>query len=243
MIRMNFKECEAIVLKGMKYNESSKILSLFTHDFGKVSFLAKGVRNVKSNQCGVFEDMNLIRIFFNNKTNRSLQVINKSENISTFRNIKTDLEKLEFAYRILEIMNNLTFDFDTSSKLFLLLKSVLYLLNSELYEGHNVYLYFQLNFAELSGVGLKSHPSVNHFSDKINETFSGKMVFNTYEKIFDKELVDILGEKQENIENYKFKKNESEKIINSLDNYLHHHIDSNYFFKSKHIFQKINRYW
>jgi len=88
MFSMNFKENEAIVIKGMKYNETSKIISLFTEEFGKVNFIAKGVRNSKSNQCGVFEEMNHIRIIFNNKTNRSLQVINKSENINTFIKIK-----------------------------------------------------------------------------------------------------------------------------------------------------------
>jgi DNA repair protein RecO (recombination protein O) len=238
---MNFKVCEAIVIKGMRYNETSKILSLFTDEFGKVNFLAKGVRNAKSNQCGVFEEMNHIRIYFNNKINRSLQVINKSENISTYKNIKSDLEKLEYAFRIIEIMNNLTFDFDSSSKLFNLLKNVLYLLNSDLYQCHNVYLYFQLNFADLSGVGLKFHPYLNENSDKIYETFSEKKEFNIYDNIFDKQLVKILGENQENIENYKFNKSECAKFIGTIDDYLHQNIDSKYFFKSKYIFQKINR--
>ncbi len=238
---MNFKDCEAIVLKGMKYNESSKILSLFTEDFGKVNFLAKGVRSMKSNQCGVFDDMNHIRIFFNNRTNNSLQVINKSENINVFNMIKINLDKLEYAYRILEIMNNLTYDFDSSSKLFGLLKNVFYFLNTDLYESHNVYMFFQLNFAEISGIGLKSHPAINFQTEKKNETFSDKMTLNRYERIFDDKLINILGKEQENIENYKFNKNESVSIINSLDDYLHQNIDSKYFFKTKHIFQKLNR--
>jgi DNA repair protein RecO (recombination protein O) len=239
---MNFKENEAIVIKGMKYNETSKIISLFTEEYGKVNFLAKGVRNSKSNQCGVFEEMNHIRIIFNNKTNRNLQVINKSENIITFSNIKSNLEKLEYAYRILEIMNNLTIDFDSGIKLFGLLKDVLYFLDSDSFESYNIYLFFQLNFAELSGVGLIFHPSFNNKSLRVSETFSNKNEFNIYDKILNEQLMEILGKNQENIENYKFKKSECVGLINYLDEYLHHNIDSKFFYKSKHIFQKINSF-
>jgi DNA repair protein RecO (recombination protein O) len=237
---MNLVECEAIVLKGMKYNESSKIISLFTEDSGKISFIAKGVRDIKSGQCGVFDDMNLIKISFNNKTSRSLQTINKAENINAFGNIKINLDKLEYGYRIIEIMNNLTFDFDVNSKGFHLIKKSLNHLNNDIIQPYNVYLYFQLNFAELSGVGLKSNLEFSEKKVNFNETFSYNLEFNKYGDLLNNNLFNILNGNIEKIETYNFSKSECARFYNLMDNYLFDNFDSKSFFKSKNIFRKIN---
>ncbi|HEY5122829.1 MAG TPA: DNA repair protein RecO [Ignavibacteria bacterium] len=237
---MNLTELDAIVLKGMRYNETSKIISLFTENSGKINFIAKGVRSIKSGQCGVFEDMNLIRISFYNKTNRSLQVINKSESIDTHNNIKCNLDKLEYAYRILEIMNNLTHNFDINPKVFKLLRNSLSYLNGNDFDGFNVYLYFQLNFAEISGIGLKSNLEFSQKNVNFYETFSYKIELNRYGELLNNNLLKILNSNIEDICLYKFSKNDCIKFIDLMDNYLFNNFDTKYFFNTKNIFKTIN---
>ena len=44
---MSAEKTLAIVLKTIEFSETSLVVSLFTHDFGKISALAKGARRAK----------------------------------------------------------------------------------------------------------------------------------------------------------------------------------------------------
>ena len=100
---MSSLKTEAIILKGFKYGDSSKIITLFSQDIGKFSAIVKGVRNSKSKNSGVFENMNLVNVLFNKKDNRDLQFISNAECISSFPKVKENFEKLMVAYKLLEL--------------------------------------------------------------------------------------------------------------------------------------------
>ena len=70
---------EAVVMKGWKLGETSKILSLFTRDFGKVKVVAKGGRGSKSKFKGCLEPLTHLRIFYYDKRTRDLQLLSQAD--------------------------------------------------------------------------------------------------------------------------------------------------------------------
>ena len=49
---MPIVKSEAFVLKSFRYGETSKIVILFTKNFGKINAIVKGARNFRSRVCG-----------------------------------------------------------------------------------------------------------------------------------------------------------------------------------------------
>lgn len=236
---MSFKESEAIVLKGMKYNDTSKIMTLYSDDFGKFNALVKGVRSIKSNQCGIFEDFNHIKVYFNYKSNRDLQIISKSECINSYQNIKTSLLKLEYAYKILEILNKLNYDFDSNRNLFNLTVKSLTFINENLFDSIIVYLFFLLNFIELSGISIKSKLN-NTESLYVRETFKENFSLNDNKDSYKSEILNIFKNGINNIENYVNEISDAKRIQFYLDSYLNDNFDIKNIFGSTLIFKKIN---
>lgn len=146
-------ETEAIVIKNFRYNESSKIVTLYGEHTGKFSALVKGVRSVKSRNVGVFENLNLIKVVFRKKYNRDLQVLSRSESLDTFDGIKSDLDCLNYAYRIIELVNKTTGEFDSDTNLYILLKASLLALDKSFQGGYiNIYLNFLSSMSRLHGI-------------------------------------------------------------------------------------------
>jgi len=148
---MALLESEAFVLNGFRYGESSKIITLYSKEFGKFNAIVKGVRNVKARHSGVYENMNLIKIFLNKKENRTLQVIGKADLISSFDGVKTDLDKLAVGYNILEILNKTSEEYDTAYNAFALLKDTFSFLEISKTNFGFMLLYFMYKLSIIQG--------------------------------------------------------------------------------------------
>jgi DNA repair protein RecO (recombination protein O) len=109
---------EAIVLSKLDYGDTSKIASLFTQDFGKISVIIKGARSAKSKIGKVVDPLNHIRIVFYNKESRDLQLISDAEIIDYLPALRDDLEKLKYSYSVLELINKLIPEHESNPKLF-----------------------------------------------------------------------------------------------------------------------------
>lgn len=214
---MAFVSSEAFVIKKFKYGDTSLIVTLFSSNHGKFNALIKGARNAKSGLSGVFENINHISIYYNKKENRELQNISKSENINSFPAIKQNLDKLNVAYRILELSDKLLFSYDVNKKVFLLLKNSLNALEKNQNNFLSILLYFQLFLSVYTGVGYlyknEDSPSVN------DETF----VYGTSFKEIDETndiLLSIGKTNPENIDKLNFDENKIRQIIDKLDYHL-----------------------
>lgn len=154
---MALLESEAFVLNGFRYGESSKIITLYSKEFGKFNAIVKGVRNVKARHSGVYENMNLIKIFLNKKENRSLQVISKAEIISQHEGVKSNLDKLAIGFSMLEILNKTSEEYDTSYNAFALLKDVFEFLENIKTNFEFVLLYYMYKLSLVQGFDFLSY--------------------------------------------------------------------------------------
>lgn len=149
---MSIKETEAIVLHSRKQGETSKILTMLTHSFGKMSLMAKGSRNVKSKYLGVLETFNYISIIFYYKESRSLQFTSQAEIIDSFPGIHAELGKMALAAVPLEIIEKTEPREHKNPQLFQLLLDTLRAFETCTSGLKNITRSFQLKFLKISGI-------------------------------------------------------------------------------------------
>lgn len=106
---MDILSLKAFVLRRIRYGESSLIVSLFSDERGKLSVIAKGARSnkSKSGMASVLEPLNLIEAEVYFKATREIQLIGKADIIADFSGIKSDLDRMETAAKILRTLDSL----------------------------------------------------------------------------------------------------------------------------------------
>lgn len=221
---MPYSETEAIVLKKFRYGDSSLIATLFTKDFGKFNTIIKGARSIKSKHSGTFESINHIKIVFNKKENRELQIISKSEILNTFPKIKSEIEKLIISFRLLELINKLYFQYDKSESTFNLLKNTLDYLDEVKIEPSIVLLYFQVKIAKNIGIHLFEGKEYNKVQD---ETFNNYGQYNLNRNDF-KYLQNLYNQEFNTLSKFDF----NNILINKLIDFMDIHLLSNYYSSS-----------
>jgi DNA repair protein RecO (recombination protein O) len=96
---------EAIVLRTMKYSESSLIAALFTRDHGKISIIAKGARR-KSRPFGAsIEAMNHVRAVIYFKAQRELQLLTQCDLVERYPALVEDLPRMGIGMAAVELLH------------------------------------------------------------------------------------------------------------------------------------------
>lgn len=100
---MPLVKTHAFVIRTIRYSDSSKILTLFTKELGKISVIHKGSRKTtKSGSSGSFSYYEAM-IYF--KDNREIQLLSQIHSLTVFKNILSDIERLRAAYIVQELLN------------------------------------------------------------------------------------------------------------------------------------------
>jgi len=100
---MSTVKSSAIVLKSIDWRDSSKIVTLFTRDEGKLSVIAKGARQNKSKYQGILESINLLEVIVYISAHRKLQILGEISLEDSFPKIRVDYEKTSYAFALLEL--------------------------------------------------------------------------------------------------------------------------------------------
>ncbi len=122
---------EAIILRTMKYNETSKIVTLYSKEFGKISCIAKGVRSAKNKFGSSMEPLTHSFVVFYKKEHRDLHLISQCDAMKTFKNIGKDLDLLTIGFAIAEFFYRIAHNEEKNELLFNLLIDTLTALDAE----------------------------------------------------------------------------------------------------------------
>lgn len=151
---MSILETDAVILSDMPQGETSKIIRVFSKDYGRISLIAKGARKLKSRFGGTLDPLNHVHIVYYYKDNRDLHPVTQCDIINSYAAVKSNLEKLTIGLSIAEIIVNLVVEEESNNPLFNLLNRSLDALENAERNFINIYWYFLTRFLQLSGFGL-----------------------------------------------------------------------------------------
>lgn len=173
------KKTDAIVLRSLDYGDESKILSLYTKEFGRLSAIAKGARGAKSKFASAFEVGSHVSVVLYKKSTRDLQNISDATLKTSFFNLASSMEKLNAMHQILELTRVCTEDDEPNVKLYNLLLSALQRLERFKKNALNVAFHFQVQLISVLG-----------FAPSFKEcVVSGKPIWQTIQQSDDKALL------------------------------------------------------
>ncbi len=115
---MAAEETDALVIRMADFSESSRVVTLFTRDFGKVSALAKGAKRIKGAFESALDLLSHVRILFLRKSTDSLDLLTEAQLISRFRPREKNLSHLYGGYYVAELLDSLTEIHDPHPRLF-----------------------------------------------------------------------------------------------------------------------------
>jgi DNA repair protein RecO (recombination protein O) len=142
---------DAVVLKSMKYRDSSKIVTFYSRRFGKIKGIAKGARQMKSKFGAALEPLSAVSLILYKKDQRELQLISQCDLLKTYKNIHSELDRLAVGLSIIELLNQLTHDEEGNDALYTLLVQSLDELDRAQRHFMNFFLAFELRCASVLG--------------------------------------------------------------------------------------------
>ncbi len=109
---------QAIVLSSIRWKESSKIVSLFSRDLGKIKVIARGALRKKNPFGGKLEALNVAEVIISQKQSRELQVLTSIDVFKNFNAIRSDILRFPFAMAVLELLNQIFDDLQAETVFF-----------------------------------------------------------------------------------------------------------------------------
>jgi len=240
-------ETEAIVLNSMKYGDTSKIVSLFTKSFGKVSVLAKGSRKAKNKFGSSLEPLSYSSISFYNNPSRDLKVLSNSELFLPLRKIPESFPHLSAGLIMSEAISQVVDLNEINTEIFELVTQILIKLNELLPNPQNYTTYFHIKLAEILGFALDLN---------LPETDKNELLFSFSNGCFIKDTNSMSLSYKFNINVAKFLSEinllefnqisdiESNKRCTEILNdffvrYFSYHLDKKYSYKTLNLFNSI----
>jgi DNA repair protein RecO (recombination protein O) len=119
---------QGIVLREIRYKDTSKILTIYTKEYGKISVMARGAYKPKSSI------MANTQLFSYNEyemyKGKTFYHLNQGDIIDSFYSIREKMERVYYGYYMLELIDKSLPDEQANEKLFLLLKKGLEVLRN-----------------------------------------------------------------------------------------------------------------
>lgn len=148
---MQIETIEAINLKVIPYSESSKIVHVYSKEYGKISLLAKGAKRTKTRFSGRLESFS-----HNNYTiikKEGLSLVTEVFTKQSFPNIMKNYEKLQVAYNLIFFVYKIGIEAVNSDKLFqLLLKELVNLDFEDNFDLNEILSNFKLKLLQIEGL-------------------------------------------------------------------------------------------
>lgn len=103
---MNEVTTTAFILKMIPYKEKDRLVYVYTKDFGKLTFLARGVNSLKSKNASALQELMLVEITFIPK--KGICSLIRAQSINFYRKIKDNLNLQVYALYVNEYIYKLT---------------------------------------------------------------------------------------------------------------------------------------
>lgn len=229
---------EAIVLKSFKYSDSSKIVTFFTKEEGLITAIAKGVRKKNSKYGSIIEPINRIFISYYKYPNKSLYLLSNADLNDSFKNIKSNYDKLTIALSLAELILKVQDYNEKNTNLYDLILQTLNLMDDINSNSLSLIIAFQLNLIKILGFDFEiDKPKQNNIekTTKYIVDFEGFFIRNDYQNenhnkyAINSNILDILHYFKKNTldhyVDYELSRKDALITIDLLTKYISFHLD------------------
>ena len=238
----------AIVFKAIDYQESSKIVTLFTEEHGKIAVIVKGAKKPKNKFSGLMEPGRLLDVIYYYKSSRSVQILTEASLIENLLNLRMDFEKMATATSAIELFNQLLHENEINKPFFKFVKNFLIWLDETDNPPRKIFPYVQIRLTQLMGLGV----SLELADEQIDRPYyldmeSGLISENsgtgssTFKLTQNQVLYVSLTLKGQGslVFGIDFNKSELSELVRLFDRYLKYHVEGLKDRKSDAIFEQI----
>jgi DNA repair protein RecO (recombination protein O) len=149
---MSITKTEAVILKSIKFGDTSRIATLYTKDHGKVKVIAKGIRTPKSKMAGALQTFAHIQAIFYKKRTSEIYLLSQADIINTHQSLSRDLNRYVFASAAFELLDRLIIGEESNPEIFELILHTLSFMESCSEESiEKAFAHFALSLTELLG--------------------------------------------------------------------------------------------
>lgn len=99
------EKTDILVLRSIRWHESSKIVYVFSRAWGRCGLIAKGALRPKSPFAGNLEALNYLEAEVSVKSGRELQILTAVSVHNNFSLLRLDLDRLPYALAVLEVLD------------------------------------------------------------------------------------------------------------------------------------------
>lgn len=237
----------AIILKTVDYSESSKIVTLFTEEHGKIPVMVRGAKKPKSKFAGLLEVGNLLDVVYYHKASRSVQTLTEATYLHKTLNIRLDFEKMATMMSAMELVSQLLHDNEVNRPVFEFTREFLIWLNDTETDPARVFPYLQIRLADLMGFGLQLEPAAaeedtSMYMNLDSGLLSARNISSHAYRLTEKQYHYIaltLQARNSAVFSISFNNGELKELVHHLDRYLKFHVEGLRSRKSDAIFEQI----
>lgn len=143
---------EGIVLRSIKYGESSVIATIFSREFGRQSYMINSARNKKSkNKAGILQPLFIVELVSYQKQSREVQRVKEIKNNPVYQNIPFDIIKSTQAIFLAEMLYKTISEEESYPEMFDFIKNALLMFDLMEKNLTNFHLYFLYRLTEYLG--------------------------------------------------------------------------------------------
>jgi DNA repair protein RecO (recombination protein O) len=142
---------DAIVLRTMRFRDTSSIATLYTRVGGKMSVIARGERERAAKHGGALDVLSFVNTVIYHKEQRDMQFLSKIDRCRSFRSLSESLEKMAAATMAVELVEAITPVEETNERLFDILLNTIESINGSVRNVFSIFFAFELVLLELTG--------------------------------------------------------------------------------------------
>ena len=176
---------EAVILTSMRYGDTSKIVTAYTRQYGRLSVIAKGAAAAKSKFGAALEPLCHCQLVLYKKDSRDLHLLSQADSICSFRGIQEHPGKLMLGFAVVEFVHAAVHGEEAHEQLFTLLGDALTRLERAERNPPGVLIRFLLDFSEAMGFAIDLEHCLRCRADLHEEAaVQGRVMFSLPEGAF-----------------------------------------------------------
>lgn len=236
---------QAIILRSVDYQESSKILTVLSQEHGKIALIARGAKKPKSKLSGLIEVGNILDVVYYYKSTRGVQSLTEASIAYSSMEFRIHFEKAAILYATLELASQLVHENEVNTPVFNFLQRFIPWLGEEEGIQSSVFCYNQLRFAELCGFDLNDRNTdldkdtyLNIAEGTISNTIDSELSYKLT-VLQARFLKESIASKNKGVLSLGLQGLELKQLIRHLDVYFKYHIEGYKERRSDSIFEQM----